>query len=142
MAEETFTQVDFASRLADHTLMATRCRGCGALYLPPRPLCPDCYGTDMAWEALSGQGKLAAFTEVYIAPTAMIEAGYGRDNPYVAGIVELAEGPSISAQILGVDARRPDQIAIGAPLRAAFVERGNGDTQRTFLAFEPVTRER
>ncbi len=142
MAEETFTQADFAARLAEHRLMAARCQACGALYLPPRPLCPACYGTDLAWEALSGEGKLAAFTAIYIAPTAMIEAGYGRDNPYVTGIVQLAEGPSISAQILGVDARQPDQIAIGTPLRAAFVERGDGDTQRTFLAFEPVTGKR
>lgn len=139
MAGETFTQADFAARLAEHRLMAARCQACGALYLPPRPLCPDCYGADMAWEALSGQGTLAAFTTVYIAPTAMIEAGYGRDNPYVTGIVQLAEGPSISAQMLGVDARQPDQIAIGAPLRAVFVERGQGEAQRTFLAFEPVS---
>jgi hypothetical protein len=142
MAGETFTQVDFAARLAEHRLMAARCRACGELCLPPRPLCPACYGADMAWEALSGEGKLAAFTAIYIAPTAMIEAGYGRDNPYVTGIVQLAEGPSISAQILGVDASQPDQIAIGAPLRATFVERGAGDTQRTFLAFEPVTSDR
>lgn len=142
MAGETFTQADFATRLAEHRLMAARCQSCGALHLPPRPLCPDCYSTNMAWEALSGEGKLAAFTAIYIAPTVMVEAGYGRDNPYVAGIVQLAEGPSISAQILGVDARQPEQIAIGAPLRAAFVERGVGDTQRTFLAFEPVTGER
>jgi hypothetical protein len=142
MAGETFTQADFGARLTEHRLMAARCRGCGALYLPPRPLCPACFGTDMAWETLSGQGKLAAFTAVYIAPTAMIEAGYGRDNPYVAGIVQLAEGPSISAQILGVDARQPEQIAIGAPLQAVYIERGEGDTQRTLLAFEPVTGER
>ena len=142
MAGDTFTQVDFAARLAEHRLMAARCVACGALYLPPRPLCPACFGVEMAWEALSGQGKLAAFTAVYIAPTAMIEAGYGRDNPYLTGIVQLAEGPSISAQVLGVDARQPEQIAIGAPLRAVFVERGQGEAQRTFLAFEPVIGDR
>ena len=90
----------------------------------------------MAWVELSGRGKLAAFTTVHIAPTAMIEAGYGRDNPYCAGIVQLDEGPAISAQILDVDASQPAKIAIGTPLEVAFVERGEGEDRHTYLAFE------
>jgi uncharacterized OB-fold protein len=72
----------------------------------------------------------------------MIEAGYGRDNPYCSGIVKLNEGPSISAQILGVDVSQPEQIAIGAPLSPVFVKRGEGDESKYFLAFEvPNGRE-
>jgi hypothetical protein len=102
-------------------------------------MCPRCFGADMAWTELAGQGTLLAFTAVYIAPTAMIEAGYGRDNPYVAGIVQLAEGPAVSAQIVGVDATKPEAIAIGTTLRVAFIERGQGEEKRTFLAFEPAS---
>ena len=102
-------------------------------------MCPDCFSDDMAWEQLSGHGKLAAFTTVYIAPTAMIEAGYGRDNPYVTGIVALDEGPSISGQIVGVDAKGARDVAVGMPLQAIFVTREEGDARRTFLAFEPAT---
>jgi uncharacterized OB-fold protein len=89
----------------------------------------------MAWEEMSGEGKLLAFTTVHIAPTAMIDAGYGRNNPYCTGIVQLAEGPAISAQILGVDPAHPAEIEIGAPLRVSFVRRGEGEAQRTYLAF-------
>jgi uncharacterized OB-fold protein len=67
----------------------------------------------------------------------MIEAGYGRDKPYCAGIVQLEEGPAVSAQILGVDASRPSEIEVGTPLQATFVQRGEGDEARTYLAFEP-----
>ena len=91
----------------------------------------------MEWEQLEGKGTLAAFTSVHIAPTAMIEAGYSRKNPYVAGIVRLSEGPAISGQIVGVDPARPEEIEIGMPVRATFVERGNGDRRQTYLAFEP-----
>ncbi len=84
----------------------------------------------------AASGKLIAFTTVHIAPTAMIEAGYDRKNPYCAGIVKLDEGPAISAQILGVDPTKPGEIEIGTPLRAAYVERGEGEEKRTFLAFE------
>jgi hypothetical protein len=90
----------------------------------------------MEWAEMSGRGKLLAFATIHIAPTAMIEAGYDRKNPYCAGIVQVEEGPAISAQILGVDATQPEQIAIGTPLRVAFVERGEGEEQRTYLAFE------
>jgi hypothetical protein len=99
-------------------------------------MCPACYGEEMSWVELSGEGKLVAFTTVHIAPTAMIEAGYDRKNPYCTGIVELAEGPAISAQILGVDPTRPEEIEIGTPLHVAFVQRGDGEEARTYLAFQ------
>jgi uncharacterized OB-fold protein len=99
-------------------------------------MCPTCYGEEMEWAEMSGEGKLLAFTTVHIAPTAMIEADYDRNNPYCAGIVQLAEGPAISAQILGVDPTRPQEIEIGGPLRVAFVRRGEGEETRTYLAFE------
>jgi len=136
MAEREFTSSSFYQFLGEHKLMASRCRSCAALYLPPRPLCPNCHGEEMEWVEMGGSGSLLAFTTIHIAPTAMIEAGYGKDNPYCTGIVRLAEGPAISAQILGVDARQPAQIAVGTKLQVAFVERGEGDKRRTYLAFE------
>jgi uncharacterized OB-fold protein len=65
----------------------------------------------------------------------MIAAGFGRENPYLAGVVELEEGVKISAQILGLDAKKPDQVKIGTPLKVEFVERGEGETKQTALAF-------
>jgi uncharacterized OB-fold protein len=131
-----FSGTSFYEFLGENKLMGSRCQSCGALYLPPRALCPACYGEEMAWEEMSGDGKLLAFTTIHIAPTAMIEAGYDRKNPYCTGIVQLAEGPAVSAQILGVDPARPHEIEIGASLRVAFVQRGEGEQARTYLAFE------
>jgi uncharacterized OB-fold protein len=133
-----FTHTAYNQLLNQHKLMASQCESCGKRYLPPRSLCPACYGEKMTWVPLSGKGELTAFTIVHIAPTAMIEAGYGRDKPYCAGIVRLAEGPSISAQILGVDPARPEGIALGTPLQATFVQRVEGEGGRTHLAFETL----
>ena len=138
MSERKMTGEAFYQYLAEQKLMGSRCQSCGALHVPPRPLCPACYGEDLAWEQISGTGKLVAFTTVHIAPTAMIEAGYGRKNPYCTGIVELEEGPCISAQITGVDPAAPQEIEVGTPVRVAFVQRGEGEAQRTYLAFEKV----
>jgi hypothetical protein len=115
--------------------MASRCQQCGTLHLPPRAICPKCHGEALTWTEVAGRGRLAAFTSVYIVPTAMGAEGYGRENPYVAGIVELDEGVKISARILGVDAKDAASIRIGAPLSVEFLTQGEGDAQRTFLAF-------
>jgi hypothetical protein len=138
MAEREFTSAFFYQYLGEHKLMASQCCSCGALHLPPRALCPCCFGDEMEWVEMGGSGTLLAFTTIHIAPTAMIEAGYNKDNPYCTGIVRLAEGPTISAQILGVDARQPTQISTGMPLKVAYLERGEGDKRRTTLAFEAI----
>ena len=134
--EREFTAASFNEFLNEKKLMASKCTKCGALYLPPRPLCGKCFGSEMEWAEMKGKGKLAAFTTITVAPTLMLEEGYGRDNPYCTGVVELAEGPKISARILGVDAKKPEGIKIGTPLAVDFVERGEGEAKRTFLAFK------
>jgi uncharacterized OB-fold protein len=136
MNDRDFSNTAYQQFLNEHRLMGARCQSCGALYLPPRPMCPRCFSQDMAWEELPLDGRLAAFTVVHIAPTAMIAAGYGRDRPYCSGVVTLEAGPSISAQILGVDVEHPEQIKIGAALKGEFLERGEGEAQKTFLVFK------
>lgn len=115
--------------------MAAKCGACGELFVPPRPLCPKCFGEAMEWVEISGKGKLAAFTTIYIGPGAMVAAGYNRNSPYTTGIVELDEGPLISAQILGLDTVPPSISHIGTPLTVSFIERGQEGEERTFLAF-------
>ena len=138
MSERQMTGEAFYQHLAEEKLMGSRCQSCGALHLPPRALCPACFGDEMEWEQISGKGKLMAFATVHIAPTAMIEAGYGRTNPYCTGIVQLDEGPSVSAQITGVDPAAPEEIEIGTRVRVAFVQRGGGEEEQAYLAFEKV----
>jgi uncharacterized OB-fold protein len=138
MQSSNFSQAEYHHWLAEHKLMGSKCIKCGKLFLPPRPMCTNCYGNTMEWVSLDGYGELVAFTVVHIAPTAMLEVGYGRENPYCSGIVRLEENVSISAQILDVDVRNPEQIKIGMPLKAEFVERGEGEARKTLLGFRPV----
>jgi hypothetical protein len=125
----------FNSFLAHKKLMASRCTKCGALYLPPRAICPGSRDSELEWAEMRGEGKLAAYTAIAVAPTMMVQEGYGRTNPYCSGIVELAEGPKISARILGVDAKTPESIKVGTPMKVEFLERGEGDAKRYYLAF-------
>lgn len=133
--ERSFTATSFQAYLDEGKLMGSRCVETGEVFVPPRAICPRTYSANMEWVELSGKGKLVAYTAVHIGTTAMVEAGYDRQNPYVTGIVELAEGPRFSAQILGVDAGQPETIRIGQPLQAGFVERGEGEARHAHLVF-------
>ena len=137
-AERPFTSASFQQYLNEKKLMGSHCTACNKDFLPPHAICPNCHSDQLTWVELSGKGKLAAFTSIFIAPTAMIEAGYGRDKPYLAGVVELEEGVKISAQILGLDATKPEDVKIGTPLEAEFVERGEGEKKKIFLTFRAV----
>lgn len=139
MAEQTMrplTAASFNQYLAEGKLMGSRCPQCGATYLPPRAICPACHCDALEWAEMPQGGKIAAFTSIYVGPSAMVAAGHDRNNPYVTGIVELEGGAKISARILGVDAKNPSIEWIGRPVTATFVESGEGDAKTVTLAFE------
>jgi uncharacterized OB-fold protein len=118
--------------------MGVRCKSCGAVFVPPRPLCTACYADFMEWVELSGEGQLTGFTTVYTGLSAMIKSGYTRENPYCSGVVRLQEGPAISGQILDVDVAHPERIQIGTRVKATFIDRGEGEAKKTYLAFKPA----
>jgi uncharacterized OB-fold protein len=132
------TAAGFNLFLAEHKLAGTRCPECGNIYLPPRAICPACQSSALVWEELSGSGKIAAFTSIFVGPSAMVAQGFDRKNPYVAGIVTLDEGVAVSARILGVNAQQPEIAWIGRPVSATFLDEGEGEAKHTVLAFEPV----
>jgi uncharacterized OB-fold protein len=137
MVDRPFNDTSYELFLNEEKIMGSRCKKCGALALPPRPLCVSCYGTKMEWVQFKGEGKLAAFTDIFVAPPNMAKEGFGRNNPYVVGVVELDEGVTAVTRIVGLDAKKPEQIKIGTPLRADFLAKGEGIAKQTLLGFKP-----
>jgi len=123
--------------------MATKCKECGELWLPPRPICAHCHSDQLEWTELSGNGKLATYTVIGYGTMPMLNEGYNsKDNPYCSGIVEVEEGPRISAQILGVDVLNPESIKIGTKVKVEFVDRESwhfvrevAEIKKTYAAF-------
>lgn len=136
MSDMEFNSSNHYKALGEHKLIGSRCKQCNKLYFPARPMCPECHGSEMEAAEFSGEGKLSAFSIIHIAPTAMIQAGYDRKNPYCTAVVELVEGPRICAQLVGADLANPASIEIGKPVKATFLERGEGDARKTFLGFQ------
>ncbi len=138
MQERPFSDIVYNQFLTEEKLMGSKCECCGALYVPPRPICIKCHGSDMQWAEMKGSGKLSAFTCISIGPSFMIAEGYHRGNPYCVGVVELEEGPRVDARIEGVDTLNPETIKVGMPVTVKFIHRGEGVEAQTYLGFEPL----
>ncbi len=137
MATRPLNDTSYAEFLNERRVMGSRCTRCHALALPPRPICHACHSTDLEWIELNGRGKLCALTSIVVAPPSMAREGFGRDNPYVVGVVELDEGVKAVVRITGVDAKRPESIRMGMPLKADFLSKGAGAEMQTALVFTP-----
>ncbi len=93
-------------RASYYRLEGRRCRDCGTVEFPAQPRCPRCHGRSLDPYALSGHGSVYSFAEIGQPP---------RDfaGPYLVAIVELAEGPRITAQLTDVER---GAVHIGLPV--------------------------
>ena len=138
MAENEFSSSAHNRFLAEKKLIGVRCKRCGAISLPTRPICPKCNASEMEVVEMSGRGKLVAYTVISVGPPMMIEEGFDRERPYCSGVVELEEGVRIPGRIVGVNVAKPDQIKIGTPVTVEYQERVHGEETKTFLAFRAL----
>jgi uncharacterized OB-fold protein len=122
-----FTIKAYNDFLAEETIMGSKCKGCGAVHLPPRPVCNECGGREMEWTKLKGTGTIRAYTVITVPLTRLKDR-----SPYAVGIVKLDDGPSISGMIL--DVSDGYQISVGTRVKGEFVKEG----ERTDLCFRPV----
>ncbi|RPJ34201.1 MAG: Zn-ribbon domain-containing OB-fold protein [Planctomycetaceae bacterium] len=136
MATKPLNDTSYGQFLNERKIMGSRCKACRTLALPPRPICNACHSSDLEWVEFKGKAKLCALTSIVVAPPAMAREGFGRDNPYVVGVVELDEGVKAVARIIGVDAKKPETIQVGMPLHADFLSKGEGAEKQTALAFK------
>ncbi len=138
MTDQALHSKAFDQAIAEDVLIGSQCLVCGNVSIPQRQICSNCHSDQVERIQAQGKGTLAAFTVIYVPPTSMADAGYNPKNPYCVGIVTLEEGPRISAQIVGLDLSNPAAIKIGMPLKQTSVVRGEGESEKKFLAFEPA----
>ncbi|TFG16043.1 MAG: Zn-ribbon domain-containing OB-fold protein [Promethearchaeota archaeon] len=136
--EKDFTIESYLEFIRNKKLMGTRCKDCGAMFVPVRKLCIDCNSTNMEWVEMCGKGEIAAFTSITVGTPFFVEKGYDRNKPYCFSVIKLQEGPMVSGQLVGVDESKPETIHVGMPVKATFLQTDlKGDT-RVDLGFEPV----
>ncbi len=137
MEQPALGNIAFISFLQEGKLMGSKCCCCGAIYVPPRPMCNKCFGSELEWVELKGKGTLESFTCTAVGTPFMAAQGYSAENPYCVGIVKLEEGASVVALIDGVDGNAPEQIEIGMPLEARFTRPEEEGIGKEYLVFGP-----
>jgi len=124
MAEQQpqdFTIEQFYKNIGQKRLMGGKCRKCGKIHLPPRPLCDKCLSTEFEWVELPRTGKLLTYTIIHVAPPQ-----FQGMVPYAVGIVQLENGVKIPGMIKDVPL---DKIRVGMSLKMEFEE--TQQTQQT-----------
>jgi uncharacterized protein len=91
-----------------YRLVGEVCPHCQAKIFPPRDICPECGGEAKSLYNFSGRGKVYSYTTVYTPP-----AGYEENAPYTVALVELEEGPLVTAQLTDLGEQ---SIEIGTPV--------------------------
>ncbi|HTT75586.1 MAG TPA: OB-fold domain-containing protein, partial [Candidatus Binataceae bacterium] len=78
-----------------HELRVQHCAACNQYIYYPRDRCPHCMADKLEWRKVSGHGKVYSYTVVRRASTRSFA-----DSPYVLAIVELAEGPHMTTNVV------------------------------------------
>ncbi|MFJ8465475.1 Zn-ribbon domain-containing OB-fold protein [Streptomyces swartbergensis] len=101
---------------AEGRLLIRRCRACGRAHHYPREFCPHCWSEDVTWEPASGRATLYTWSVVHrndLPP-------FADRTPYVAAVVDLAEGPRMMTEVVGMGSA--GELSAGAELEVAFRE--------------------
>jgi uncharacterized OB-fold protein len=99
-------------------LRIQRCAECGTAFFYPRTSCPACASAALEWFTTSGRATLYSYTISHRpAP------GFDDDVPYAIAVVQLAEGPRLMANIVGVP-NTPDNLVLDMELEVTFEQRG------------------
>ena len=122
---------------AEGRLLLRRCGGCGRAHHYPREFCPYCWSEDVAWEHASGDAVLYTWSVVHINDLPPF-----RDRlPYVAAVVDLAEGPRMMTALVDCD---PLTLRIGMALHVSFptgvAQEAGGSAPTAAPVFAPADR--
>lgn len=83
--------------LEEGKVYASRCPKCGAMEMPPLPICNECGAHESEWVEIDGAGELIGYDDCQVAV-------YGEEwGPVLSGLVRTKEGIIFQAYILGVE---------------------------------------
>jgi hypothetical protein len=98
---------------AEGRLLIRHCAGCDRAHHYPREFCPHCWSEDVRWRPASGHATLYTWSVVHrndLPP-------FGERVPYVAAVVDLAEGPRMMTEVVECE---DDALRIGMGLEVTF----------------------
>lgn len=117
MPMPTPTTAQYWAGAADGELRIQFCHRCQLHYFYPRPTCPHCGSADVSWAVACGRARLHTYLINH-------RPAPGFPAPYAIAIVELAEGPRLMTNIVGIP-NTPEHLRLDMMLRVVFEPRGD-----------------
>ncbi len=106
-------------------LRIRRCRECRYWVEGPSPLCPSCWGRELAPEATTGRGVVYTYSTTYNTNYEAFGAGgLTMALPYTTAIVELDNQPALRITTNLVDCS-PEDVTVGMRVRVVFERSGD-----------------
>src|SRR3989304_2113904 len=102
------------------------CPPCPEKIFPPRDICPGCGEEARDLFEFSGRGQVYSFTKVSDAPI-----GYEESAPYTIALVQLDEGPMVTAQLTDIN---DEQLQVGMPVEMV-TRKLRSDGERGMLVY-------
>lgn len=99
---------DYLNGLINGKIICSKCKRCGNLMIPLKPICSSCGSFDVEKFESTGKGKVRSFTIIYVAPKEFAD-----ETPYIVVIVDLDEGGAVMGRLTGVDPNKPEDIKFG-----------------------------
>ncbi len=97
-------------------LLLQHCKSCGHVFYYARRLCPACGGTDLTWQAASGQGRVYSYSQIHVP---FQGPHWQTQLPYSVVLIDLLEGPRMLSRWLAPKGQVPQ---IGDSARVVFVQ--------------------
>ncbi|MEU1467366.1 Zn-ribbon domain-containing OB-fold protein [Streptomyces sp. NPDC005761] len=112
---------------AEGHLLLRHCRACDRVHHYPREFCPHCWSgpAECGWVRASGRATLYTWSVVHrndLPP-------FGTRVPYVAAVVDLAEGPRMMTEVVECE---ESALTIGMELRVMFRQEEGGEAVAVF----------
>jgi uncharacterized OB-fold protein len=109
-----------------YALVGEVCPHCQEKIFPPRDICPGCGEEARDLFEFSGRGQVYSFTKVSDAPI-----GYEESAPYTIALVQLEEGPMVTAQLTDIN---DEQLQVGMPVEMV-TRKLRSDGERGMLVY-------
>jgi uncharacterized OB-fold protein len=100
------TSKKFTEALKEGRFLGLKCHQCGGYTAPPQKVCSGCGSEDMEIVELSRRGKVRTFTVIHVAAE-------GYQAPYIVALIELEEGPWVTANIININHEEATMDIIG-----------------------------
>jgi len=125
----TEVSAPFWAGCARGQLLVQRCAACGWYVFVPEPCCTRCTSFELEWVESLGQGTVYSFSVVWRPQQPAF------DTPYIAVIVELAEGWKTLTNLVECD---PSEVYVDMPVEVTFRRMSD---EITLPYFRPQTKQ-